>query len=258
MKNNMIERIKGQLEKIRQSEKITILYACESGSRGWGFPSPDSDWDVRFIYIRPESWYLTIDAKKKESIDLPISDELDISGWDARKAFRLLYSSNATPFEWLQSPIIYKSRPQFRENLFELGKEYFCPKTSIHHYLGIAKSSFLSGIQGDTIKIKKFFYVLRPLLAAMWVQRENGIPPMEFSLLAQPLKDRKELSGMMAAILKKKETAMEGDRVPLPAGFRDFFEEESEKCKQFASQLEQRKNDPEKLNVFFRETLKGD
>ena len=105
----MEKEILKRIAEVEATENVTIFYACESGSRAWGFPSADSDYDVRFIYLRKPDWYLSIDVEdKRDVIERPINDELDISGWDLRKALKLLWKSNPPLLEWLVSPIVYK------------------------------------------------------------------------------------------------------------------------------------------------------
>ena len=77
MKNPIINR----LQELEAENNVKILYACESGSRAWGFPSATSDYDVRFIYLRPVEWYLSIE-QKRDVIEYPVENDLDISGWD--------------------------------------------------------------------------------------------------------------------------------------------------------------------------------
>ncbi|QJX48819.1 hypothetical protein HMJ29_18645 [Hymenobacter taeanensis] len=101
----MLTRIQTALIQFETSHNIRILYACESGSRAWGFPSPDSDYDVRFLYVHPAEWYLTLD-EGPDTLNFPVDDELDLAGWELRKALKLLHSSNAAVFEWLQSPVV--------------------------------------------------------------------------------------------------------------------------------------------------------
>lgn len=85
----MRDRIVKKLDEIPRSEDVQILYACESGSRAWGFASRDSDFDVRFIYLRKKEWYLSIDLDRKpDVIELPIVDELDINGWFFNSLFQ--------------------------------------------------------------------------------------------------------------------------------------------------------------------------
>lgn len=173
MKTTIINR----LAAIERSNDIKILFACESGSRGWEFPSPDSDFDVRFIYVRPINHYLAI-SEKDDQLGFPINDELDIYGWDIKKVLKLIRKSNTTPFEWLQSPIIYREQDDFKNKLWTLCQSYFYRKTNVNHYLGIARGAIDTVINGDEIKIKKLFYVLRPLLSAKWCLEKNTIAPM--------------------------------------------------------------------------------
>src|SRR5450755_2879949 len=94
----MLETIKQKLYELETNQNIRILYACESGSRAWGFPSPDSDFDVRFIYARTTNDYLSI-HEIKDVIDLPVNEVLDIGGWDIKKALKLFLKSNAPLYE---------------------------------------------------------------------------------------------------------------------------------------------------------------
>ncbi len=247
-------KIKEELKRIEKQEDIAILFACESGSRGWGFSSPDSDYDVRFIYIKPINGYLSID-KKKDFIEIPISDNLDINGWDIKKVLTSVYSSNAAVFEWLQSPIIYKSFQNFRIDLFKLSSEFFSPKKSMRHYLGITKKSY-SNREGDKIKVKKYFYILRPLLAAMWIAKYNKIPPMEFHTLLKQIENRKGLLGKIENLLEIKKTSLEGDNISLVPEVEEFIKKEFERCENIADNMSDCKKSAEKLNLFFREILK--
>lgn len=120
----MKTRILNQLQEIEKTHQLRVLYACESGSRGWQFPSPDSDFDVRFIYVRSADFYLSV-AEKQDHLGFPIDDELDIYGWDLKKVLQLTGKSNTTPFEWLQSPIVYREVEGFRSDLWALSQHFF-------------------------------------------------------------------------------------------------------------------------------------
>lgn len=174
---------------LEKERDITILLAAESGSRAWGCPSPDSDYDVRIIFKRTQSEYLEID-EKKDTIDYFHGALLDINGWDIKKTLKLVRKSNATPFEWAQSPIVYHEKGDFRTTLMDLCKAYFQPRHSVNHYMGIAKNSYSSLSLGETIKLKKLFYVLRPLMAAKWIVEKKEIPPMDIPNLIQIIKDK--------------------------------------------------------------------
>lgn len=179
----MRELIRQKLREIERENKVRILLAVESGSRAWGFASPDSDYDVRFIYARSKEDYLRLE-KVRDVIALPIDDTLDINGWDLQKALRLLYKSNPTLFEWLASPIIYMETP-FADQLRKSMMDYFSQKKSLYHYLSMAEGNYREYLKGDLVKAKKYFYVLRPLLACRWILNNRTPPPMWFSDLAE-------------------------------------------------------------------------
>ena len=179
----MRELILSKLEEIEKQYDVHILLAVESGSRAWGFESPDSDYDVRFIYVRKQSDYLKLEGIR-DVIELPIDGTLDINGWDITKTLRLLYKSNPTLFEWFSSPIIYRKDAEFFSKFEPLLAEYFSTKNGLYHYLSMAKSNYREFLQGDVVKAKKYFYVLRPILACRWILDKAAPPPMRFKDLA--------------------------------------------------------------------------
>lgn len=181
MKNEIIK----QLNALEEKENVTILHAIESGSRAWGFESTDSDYDVRFIYLRDKTHYLRLD-KQRDVIELPLSDILDINGWDLDKTLKLLHHSNPTLFEWCNSPIIYKTTPFFNK-IQALTADYFNARASLHHYLNMATGNYRDYLKQDFVKAKKYFYVLRPILACRWILAYKCPPPMRFSELCESM-----------------------------------------------------------------------
>lgn len=180
--NEMNALIVNKLNEIEEIHQVKILYTCESGSRAWGFASPDSDYDVRFIYVHNKDQYLSIDDQR-DVIELPINDLLDINGWELRKAIRLLRKSNAPIYEWFQSPIVYQADAQFQADILAMMKIYFSPRAMMHHYLSMASNVVNTDLSGKEVKLKKYFYALRPVLASRWIVEYNEIPPMEFGKL---------------------------------------------------------------------------
>lgn len=203
----MKEKIVKHLKQLEVEKDITILLATESGSRAWGCPSPDSDYDVRIIYKRPKSQYLEIDDKP-DTINYFHGELLDINGWDIKKTLKLIRKSNVTPFEWAQSPIIYMEVDGFRETIIDLCKAYFQPRHSINHYKGIDKNSYINNDLQQEIKLKKLFYVLRPIMAAKWIIQKGEVPPMDIPNLIQII-DNKEIVDHIHELLKIKETVDE-------------------------------------------------
>ncbi len=179
MKNMILNR----LDEIEKKENVRILLAVESGSRAWGFASPDSDYDVRFIYVRPREDYLRLE-KTRDVIELPIEGELDINGWDLDKTLRLLRASNPTLFEWFSSPIVYRETA-FADAFRSVMQKYFSSRRGLSHYLSMAGSNYREYLKGDMVKAKKYFYVLRPVLACRWILDKGTPPPMLFSELVE-------------------------------------------------------------------------
>ena len=184
----MKELIIEKLNEIEQRENIKILHCIESGSRAWGFASPDSDYDVRFIYLRPKEFYLRLD-KTHDVIEWQLDETLDINGWDIKKALQLLYKSNPTLFEWNSSPIVYRTTKEW-ENISKIINNYFVAKAGLYHYLSTAKSNYREYLKGETVRLKKYFYVLRPLLACKWILAEGTPPPMLFKTLMDKCLDK--------------------------------------------------------------------
>ena len=203
MDQGIIETIQKKLSQIKKDHNVTILYAVESGSRAWGFESSDSDYDVRFIYAHNTKWYLNI-LPKKDVIEYPIIEEFDYSGWDLRKTLFLVNKSNPVFFEWLRSPIIYYKDNYFYYIMEQLSKEYFSPIASVYHYLHMASGNYRQFLQTDEVKIKKYFYVLRPVMACMWIENFKESPPMEFEKLLVQITEKELLEKITELLVKKK------------------------------------------------------
>ncbi len=205
-----------RLSAIEADHGVRVLYACESGSRGWGFASPDSDYDVRFIYVHPLSWYLKVSAQR-DVIEVPISDELDINGWELRKALGLLKKGNATLIEWLDSPVVYRADADFLQVMREAARQTHQAERSFHHYVHMARKNYREYLRGDTVRLKKYLYVLRPLLATLWIERGYGVAPMRFQSLVDAIVKDQGLRDAIAQLLAIKRAANESEYgQPLP------------------------------------------
>ena len=213
-------RIQAALAALEAAHGIRILYACEAGSRAWGFPSPDSDYDVRFIYAPPLPWYLRLD-EGPDTLNFPVDNELDLAGWELRKALRLLRGSNAALFEWLQSPIVYREAAGFRERLTPLLPAAFNLKAGLHHYLGQLRRGVEEELTGEEVRLKRLFYALRAALATRWIREKHALPPMELAPLRQLLPA--ELQAVIDELLAQKAVATEKTLVPRPAALVEFL-----------------------------------
>lgn len=202
----MKDIITKKLYEIEVHEGIKILHCVESGSRSWGFASPDSDYDVRFIYVRPKEFYLRLDHTR-DVIEWQLDDTFDINGWDIQKALTLLHKSNTTIFEWNSSSIVYKTTEEWQK-ISPIINGYFSAKSGIYHYLSIAKDNYREYFKGETVKLKKYFYVLRPLLACKWILSEGTPPPILFRTLTDKYLDE-DIKPEVAKLLDLKMNAPE-------------------------------------------------
>jgi len=249
----MREEIDKQIEGLEQKHAVKVLFACESGSRAWGFASPDSDYDVRFIYMRPRDRYLSI-RERREVIELPVNEVLDISGWDIRKALQLFLRSNGTLYEWLQSPIVYKEETGFAVELRSRMANYFSHRAGCHHYLSMTKNTFDNDLQGEEVKLKRYFYALRPALACRWILERRSVPPMEFHLLRVLVTD----CGWQDAVdqlLERKAAASEKAMIAPVGILQTWIAETLAECKTKSDTLLPATRDSDDLDDLFRKTI---
>jgi len=208
--------IEAKLASVPSEEGVRILYAAESGSRAWGFGSPDSDYDVRFLYVHERNWYVRL-AEDRDVIERPLDEQrVDLAGWDLRKALRLALKSNPVLYEWLVSPIVYVDG-ELRAELRALFEAHASPRALAHHYWSIARGQWRSEIDGRAeIRLKKYFYVVRPLLSLAWVAERASPPPMAMddllSRVAMPAAPRKAVEALLA---EKRKTPELGMRPPI-------------------------------------------
>lgn len=248
----MQQDILQQIQDIETRFNVRVLYACESGSRAWGFPSTDSDYDVRFIYAHSMNAYLQIDDVK-EQIDMPVNEVLDINGWDIRKALKLFRSSNATLYEWLQSPIVYKASGIFAAQAQALMPQYFSLKDGLHHYMGMTKKAY-SALEGEEIRLKKYFYCLRALLSAMWIVQKRELPPMEFGRLRGLVADA-AWNAEINTLLHKKADANESTIIKAVPVLQAFIDEHMEACNRQAATIPMHRGNDNELNELFKRVL---
>lgn len=212
---DMHRRIDEKLNAIELRESVRVVYAVESGSRAWGFASTNSDWDVRFLYVRPTDWYLSI-QNRRDVLEFPIDNGLDAGGWDIRKALQLFAKSNPPLLEWLRSPSVYREALSTVARLRALSADFFSPTSCLHHYLHMAEGNYREYLQHDLVRLKKYLYVLRPVLACRWIERHGSMPPMEFAKLVDDQLPR-PLRRAVGQLLDRKRAGdelAEGPRLP--------------------------------------------
>lgn len=246
------EIISKELDEIERTEDVKILYCAEAGSRAWGFASPDSDYDARFVYIRNPDFYLRLEHTR-DVIEWKLDDTLDINGWDIRKLLRLLYNSNPVIFEWCNSPIIYRDSviwQRLRPGIFE----FFGMKECLHHYISMARSDYKNSFSQERVALKKYFYLLRELLACEWIFEKKSPPPMLFTDLAAeylPEELRCEIDRLLE--LKLEGRLGQGGHIP---ALTDFAAAKIEELSgRIAAFSESRDKSYEKLDKMFLQAL---
>lgn len=195
--------IADELAQIEREHEVTVLWAIESGSRAWGFPSPDSDFDARFIYVHRPEWYLSI-APGRDVIERPVDEVFDVSGWDLRKALGLLRGGNATLAEWFNSPIVYRDNPGFRDEFMALVGAAHRPDRAYWHYRSVSERHSALAQAGESVKLKKWLYALRTCLAAEWAAEFKQTPPMRLADLADGLVTDAGLRARIDAVVAAK------------------------------------------------------
>ncbi|MEO0915582.1 MAG: nucleotidyltransferase domain-containing protein [Pseudomonadota bacterium] len=210
--------IQSKLSALEAEYDVRVLFAIESGSRAWGFPSPDSDYDVRFVYARKPDWYLSIEPGR-DVIELPIEGDWDINGWDIRKALGLLIKPNPVLLEWLSSPIRYRWTDGVCQRLITFSEKTTYGESCLHHYRNLAQRQWDKHVGDATdVALKKYFYVLRPALAICWIRQNADVqPPMNLQALVGGLDIAPSLTAEIARLLELKAVAKEvgrGERIP--------------------------------------------
>ncbi|MFZ6753874.1 DNA polymerase beta superfamily protein [Undibacterium sp. Dicai25W] len=247
------------LRRIRRAEdehNVRILLAVESGSRAWGFESPNSDFDVRFIYVNTKDWYLSVGLEEqRDVIEYPIVDEIDLNGWDIRKALRLFRKSNPAFVEWIQSPVIYAENNSFAGDVRKLLPEIYSCENGIYHYKSMAKTNFRGYLKSELVPLKKYFYVLRPLLAVRWLERYGTAAPIEFSKLLHLIANEHALLADINALLEQKRKAPELGLASPVQSINRFVESELERLDALAIAPVRYSNTTSLLNVIFRQSL---
>jgi predicted nucleotidyltransferase len=247
-----------RLQAAEQQHDVRVLLAVESGSRAWGFESANSDYDARFIYAHRRDCYLSVGLEEqRDVIEYPIDDDIDLSGWDLRKALRLFWKSNPAFVEWIQSPIIYAERSEFAAKVRELLPGIYSCAAGVHHYRSMARTNFRGYLRSEQVSLKKYFYVLRPLLAVRWLERYGCPPPIEFGKLLHLLDNDAPLLADIQALLERKRAALELGLAPPVPSIDSFIESELKRLESCIPAASARDDVLPQLNEVFRLCLRS-
>ena len=249
------------LRSIETAHNVKALFACESGSRIYGLDSHDSDYDVRFIYVNSASWYLSVRTKKKDTIEKTVG-EIDMAGWDLRKAFALFADGNVQLMEWLCSPVVYMSPAVYNgrslaDVLRELMDDYYSIKRAVFHYLHMGLGTYKKYIKGrDVVVRKKYLCLVRPLFSVLWLDERGQIPPLDFWALATGVSVSDDVRGEALSLAKTKREEGEfgiGERI----GVIDRFAERMFDEYDGSDYPDARARDVRRLDELFMSTVLG-
>lgn len=242
--------INKKLVEIEKSKEVNIHFACESGSRAWGFASPDSDYDVRFIYTKPLEWYLSV-SEKKDSIAI-MDGDFDAVGWELKKQLKLMMKSNIPALEHLFSPIIYKGNESLRTEMRTIGLECFSPIKSMFHYLSMSKK-YEEKLRKDDIKLKDLFYALRTSLAGKWILENKSLPPVIFEKMLHLVDENseKEIRNLMKIKSKNGESYLHPKNEKVVNLVSELIAENNK----YAKTLPNGNPNTEKINNFLYKTI---
>ncbi len=246
-------RIMETLSQIEKKHDVKILHAVESGSRAWGFHSPNSDYDVRFFYVHKRDWYLSI-YPGRDVIELPIDEVYDVSGWDLKKTLHLALKSNAVVMEWLQSPIIYQTDSNFTAALEKFCISSFGQKPLMHHYLNLGvRQVDQTWRSSPNVQIKKYFYMIRPAMALRWMARHEGRVdvPMNLQKLMVESDVPQDVQNLLLNLIDRKKKCEEREVVERIGILDDFMAEEYRQAEGVVESLSAVKND----NMVFADDL---
>ena len=240
---------------IEAEHDVRILFAIDSGSRAWGFPSPDSGYDVRFVYAHPVDWYLAV-KPGRDVIEGPVDGELSLGGRDIRKALNLLLKASPDMLEWLSSPVRYLENDRVNERLIALSGKVAHTPACLHHYLQLGEAQWQRHVAGRTeLNLNNYFYVLRPALAIRWIRlNPDRLPPMNIQAMSTGLDLDGETLGEIAQLLALKDNTPEngdGDRIPL----LDRLIEDELAYARIAPRRRTRHNLSHEANTLFREIV---
>ena len=255
-KNEIIQSIKEKLSQIETRENIRIIYACESGSRAWGFASPDSDYDVRFIYMRTKEFYLKLESTR-DTLESELNEVYDISGWDLKKFLRLLNKSNPSIFEWAVSPIVYKTTNEWK-TITQILNNHFSKAKALYHYNSITKNNLRRYFDGKIdVKYKPYLYNLRQCLSCEWILDRESPPPIVFNTLKE-LYLPKELRNSVNNLLELKRSMAEKETGSRIKEIDLYIDSVVSKVDNYLkAPTEKRLSDWDELNKIFLKLLEG-
>jgi predicted nucleotidyltransferase len=250
------ESIMNKLHDIESTHEVIIPLAIESGSRGWGFAATNADYDCRFIYVHKSKKYLSV-FEEKEFIDYELDETYDIKGYDLKRALKYIIKSQATIFEWLSSNEVYIKNEPIVKTLQELVADFFNPIPVSHHYLSLARKMLGEITASDEAKIKKYFYILRPIANLNFIQQYGKMPFMEYDRTLAATPPPANIIEAIQELKQRKMNMPEHDKIPTHKLLVDYFISEIDRFEGVLKELKYDKNtDYARVDEVFRAIIK--
>lgn len=226
MDPDVVAQVDALLAAVAGEHRVAVPWAVESGSRAWGFPSPDSDYDCRFLYVRRRASYLS-PWRPRDVIETPPDPVLDVNGWDLVKAVDLAVRGNATLGEWLRSPLVYAGEQAFADELGELVAAVADPGTTVRHYVHVARDQWEAADveAGRPVRLKRVLYAVRPVLALRWLEEHDGVPPMDVPTLVAQSGPPADVVAELEELVAAKALTREVGEAVVPAAIAAFVED---------------------------------
>jgi hypothetical protein len=227
----VVAAIDARLAAVASSYGVRVPWAIESGSRAWGFASPDSDYDCRFFFVRRRDDYLAL-WPARDVIETPLEGLLDVNGWDVAKAVRLATAGNATVGEWLRSPWVYAGSSEFRDDLLALVGRVVDPARLRRHYLHVGRAQWAGAAAPDDaaagerrVRLKRVFYAIRPAVTLRWLDEHDGVPPMSLDQLMAQVDVPDAVAAEVAELRVLKARTRELGVAPVPRAIAAWVED---------------------------------
>jgi len=235
------ESIIDKLQHIEHSYDVKIPLAIESGSRGWGFAAANADYDCRFIYVHKAERYLSI-LEMDEFIEYELDETYDIKGYDLKRVLKYIMKSQATINEWLSSNVVYIKNDPITNRLSELAADFFNPIPVSHHYLSLARKMLAEITATDEAKIKKYFYILRPIANLNYIRQYGKMPYMEYNKTLDATNPPSNVATAIKALKEQKAARLEHDKIPQHTFLIDYFNSEINSFEGVLKEMEHEKN----------------
>jgi predicted nucleotidyltransferase len=232
------------MQKLKATEEkyeVKIPLSIESGSRGWGFAATNADYDCRFLYVHKRDWYLSV-CDKKDFIEYAADEVYDIKGYDISRALKYIMNSQATIYEWLSSNVIYIRDEKITNKLQNLAAEFFNPISISYHYLNLARKMFKEIDGADTAKVKKYFYILRPIANLNFIWQYRKMPYMEYDRTLAEIELNSEIKNAIEDLKNLKMSSREHDLIPKYKPLTGYFTDEIEKFDNCLKDMRHTKN----------------